>query len=177
MNYAAQAGGEWKGVIDIAALWREFHERVYHWLYGMVGNAEDAKDLTISVYDWVWEHQNQYDPSRSSPCTWLHLIAHSEAVGFWRKRRLPKRSLDTLPESMEPTCAGPEAEHNAAAAREGLWRAVGDLPESERVVMRLRFHDGLTVARVARVLHVCVRTVKYREARAAALLRVRLRQQ
>ena len=177
MNCAAQAGGERKGVIDIAALWREYHGRVCHWLYGMVGNAEDARDLTISVYDWAWEHQDRYDPSRSSPCTWLHLIAHSEAVGFWRKRRVPYRSLDTLPESLEPTRDGPETEHAEAAARERLWRAVDDLPEPEREVMRLRFLDGLSVARVARRLGVCVRTVKYCEARAVALLRVRLRQE
>jgi RNA polymerase sigma-70 factor (ECF subfamily) len=175
MNITTQAGGEKKGVIDIVALWRKFHRLVFHWLYGMVGNAEDAKDLTICVYDWAWEHQDRYDPSRSSFCTWLHLIAHSEAVRFWRKRRLPWRSLDTLPESMEPTRDGPEAEHDVAAVKERLWRAVDDLPEPEREVMRLRFLDELTVREVAAKLHVCVRTVEYHEARAKALLRVKLR--
>jgi RNA polymerase sigma-70 factor, ECF subfamily len=175
MDSAGQAGGEWKGPIDFDALWRDYHDQVYHRLYRMVGNAEDAKDLTICAYARAWERQDRYDPSRSSVCTWLNLIVKTVGVGFWRKRRLRYRSLDTLPVSKEPTDDGPEAEHDEAAAREQLWRAVDDLPEPEREVMRLRRLHGLSVRETARRLHVCVRTVKYREARAAALLRVRLR--
>ena len=177
MDSAGQAGGERKGPIDFNALWRDYHDQVYHRLYRMVGNAEDAKDLTICVYARAWQRQDRYDPSRSSVCTWLNLIVKTVGVGFWRKRRLPVRSLETLPVSREPVDDGPEAEHDVEAVRTRLWRAVGDLPELESAVMRLRHLEGLSVPETARRLGVCVRTVMYREARAKVLLQVKLRQE
>jgi RNA polymerase sigma-70 factor (ECF subfamily) len=172
MNYAAQAGGERKGVIDIEALWNDFHDRVYHWLYRMVRNAQDAEDMTICVFVQAWKRQDRYDPSRSSLCTWLHLITETVAIAFFRKRRLWMSSLNELPESREPTCAGPEELYRAKEAGARLWRAVDRLPEPERDVVRAYYHDELSWAEVARKLRKCLRTVKFHAMRGLVLLRV-----
>jgi len=171
MNYAAQAGGEMKGVIDIDALWHDYHDRVYHWLYRMVGNAADAEDLTDCVFVRAWQRQGRYDPSRSSLCTWLYLTTRTVAIAFFRKRRLPMMSLEQLPESREPWCAGPEELYKAAEARARLWRAVDKLPEPERDIMSAHYHDELSWAEVAHKLGMCIRTVKFHAMRGLVLLR------
>jgi RNA polymerase sigma factor (sigma-70 family) len=171
MNYAAQAGGEWKGAIDIEALWNEFHERVYRRLYRKVRNAQDAEDLTICAFVRAWQRQDRFAPTRYTNCTWLYLNARTVAYAFLRKRRQSTLSLDWIPEERGPSCAGPEELHDSAEARARVWRAVDRLPDMERRVMRARFHDGLTWQEVAREVGMGVRMAQYHAARAILLLR------
>jgi RNA polymerase sigma-70 factor (ECF subfamily) len=166
-----------EGVFDIDALWHDYHERVYHWLYQLVRNAEDAKDLANCVFVRVWQRQGRYDAKRYTIRTWLYLNTRTVAYAFLRKRRKPVLSLDWIPEERGPSCAGPEELYEAAEARARLWRAVDELPEMERKVMRARFHDGLTWPEVARELGISVRTAQYHAARGIVLLREKLRQQ
>jgi len=177
MQHAAEAGGERKGVVDIEALWSEFHDRVYHRLYRMVGNAQDADDLTDRAFVRVWQRQDRFDPSRYTICTWLCLNARTVAYAFLRKRRVPVFSLDSIRAEQGPSCAGPEELHDAAEARARLWRAVDELPEMEGRVMRARFHEGLTWHEAARELGIGVRMAQYHAARAVVLLREILRRQ
>ena len=177
MQYAAEAGGERKGVIDIEALWNEYHDRVYHRQYRRVRNAQDADDLTICAFVRAWQRQDRFDPSRYTIRTWLYLNARTVAYAFLRKRRQSVLSLDWIPEERGPSCAGPEELHDAAEARARVWRAVDELPEMERRVMRARFHDGLTWPEVARELGLGIRMAQYHAARAVLLLREILRRQ
>jgi RNA polymerase sigma factor (sigma-70 family) len=171
MNCAAQAGGERKGVIDIEALWNDFHERVCHWLYGLVGNWEDAEDMTICVFAQAWKRRDGYDPSKSSLCTWLHLITKTIAFAWLRKKRLTMESLELLPERLAPECDEPEERHNVEEAKARLWRAVDRLPRPERLVLIAHYHDELSWDEVAHKLGVCLRTVKFHAMRGILLLR------
>lgn len=92
------------------------------------------------------------------------------AVTFLRKGRFPIVSLDQLVGKNEPTCAGSDE----APARALLWQAVERLPEPESTALRLRFHDGLTLAEAARLMDVSLRTAKFHNARGLALLQGKL---
>lgn len=174
MNNAGHAGGFVGGVMDIDALWDEFYERVYHWLYNMVGNAEDARDLTNCVFLRAWQRRARYDATQGTVCTWLYTISHNIAYSFLRKKRVWTRSLDLVPEESGPSREEPVERHEAAVARERVWRAVDELPEMESKVMSLLYHDGLTLCEVARRLGVCLRTAKFHKARGLVLLHEKL---
>lgn len=170
MKDAAMVEGILKGTIDFKVFWDEYWDRVYQWLRKMVGNADDAEDLTVCVFARAWQRLGRYEATKSSLCTWLHLMTTTVAISSRRKRRFPTVSLDLLVGKREPTCAGPEAAH----ARAELWRAVDELPEPERTVLSAHFHDGLTLAEVARRLGVSLRTAKFHNARGLVLLKCRL---
>ena len=174
MNNAGRAGGYDGGVIDIDALWDEFYERVYHWLYNMVGNAEDARDLANCVFLRAWQRQDRYNTAQGTVCTWLYTISHNIAYSFLRRKRVWTRSLDLVVEKPGPSSDEPVARHETAAAKEAVWRAVDELPEMESKVMSLHFHDGYALREVAQMLGVCLRTAKFHEARGIVLLREKL---
>jgi RNA polymerase sigma factor (sigma-70 family) len=175
MKYAAQAGGGMKGVMDITTLWDDYYERVYHWLYLLVRNAEDARDLTDCVFVRAWQRRARYDATQGSVCTWLYTITHNIAYSFLRKKRLLTRSLDQMREDRGPSCAGPAEEHDAVEAKARVWRAVAALPDLERDIMRLHYGEGLTWGEVARRLGISLRDVMYHVSRANVLLRELLR--
>ena len=177
MNTAGHAGGFDGGMIDIVALWNDFHERVYHWLYEWVRNAQDAEDLTICVFVRAWQKQSWYDARHGSVCTWLYTLSHNIAYSSLRKKRVRLRSLDQITELGGPSCDDPAVAHEAIAANEAVWHAVDELPEMESKVMSLHFHDGYALREVALILGVCLRTVKFHEARGIVLLREKLARQ
>jgi RNA polymerase sigma-70 factor (ECF subfamily) len=174
MRDAELAEGIIRGTIDFKVFWDQYRDRVYRWLYPMVRNAEDARDLTDCVFVRAWQRLGRYDATKGSLCTWLYLTAKTVAYSFLRKHRQQAESLEQLPESRQPSCAGPEERHEAAEARARLWRAVAELPEPERAVLSAHFHDGYSWAEVAHKLGVSLRTVKFHSARGLALLNGKL---
>ena len=177
MNNAGQAEGYDGGMLDIDALWREFHERVRCWLYRFVKDADLADELVGCVYVRVWKRQDRYDPKRYPIRTWLYLNTRSVAYANLRRRRDNALSLDWIPEDRGPSCAGPEELYEAAEERARVWHAVDELPDMERLVVRARFQDGLSWAETARELGVSVRGAHYHMARAFVLLSELLQQQ
>ena len=178
MSNAAAAGGMGRDRIDIEALWKQYHDRVYHWQYEMVGNAEDANDLTDCTFVRVWQRRDRFDSTRSSLCKWLYLNAHTVATAFRRRKRVRMLSLDLMEDmGTEPSCAGPAELYAAAERRARVWRAVDELPDVERAILRGHYHDGLSWAEVAEKTGKSLRSVMFHAARAIQLLRVRLAEQ
>ena len=168
------AEGIRRGTIGFEVLWDQYWSRVYHWLYRLVRNAEDARDLTSCVFARAWQRLDRYDPARASLCTWLYLTTRTVAYAFRRKQRLQTVSLDSLPDGSGPTCPGPDKAHATAEEREMLWRVVDGLPESERAALRAYYRDGLTWSEASRRMGVSVRTAKFHGARGLALMSGRL---
>jgi RNA polymerase sigma-70 factor, ECF subfamily len=105
------------------------------------------------------------DASRFGP--WLMQIARNQVIDALRARRVPV----TLPaESSQPS----RCDNSLDAAwieREHLLGMVARLPEHERLVLGLRYFDGLSVAAIASATARPVGTVTKQLSRAIARLR------
>src|SRR5690242_21273155 len=63
-----------------------WEKRVYNYLLRLVGNREDALDLSQDVFLKAYQNLRKLDePDRFAP--WLFRIAHNEAYSMFRKRR------------------------------------------------------------------------------------------
>src|SRR5581483_8513452 len=101
---------------------------------------------------------------------WLLRITHREALRVARRRR----SVEPLPPH-----GGGAAEQPAAPPTpelDDLLPALGRLPAHERLVVSLRFLNGLSVAEVARVTGRPVGTVTKQLSRALERLRALFRE-
>lgn len=78
--------------------------KVYALCYRIIGNAEDAKDISQLVFIKLWENLEKYDPQYAFD-TWLYRMVTNVAIDFMRNRqsrdnavnsnlRLVKTSLD-----------------------------------------------------------------------------------
>jgi DNA-directed RNA polymerase specialized sigma24 family protein len=71
---------------QFAVLYRRYALPVYRYLYGRVGNAKDAEDLTSQVFLEVLESLPRYR-SQGSFAAWLFTLARRRAIDLHRRQR------------------------------------------------------------------------------------------
>ncbi|MCE1252702.1 MAG: sigma-70 family RNA polymerase sigma factor [Anaerolineae bacterium] len=154
--------------------------KIYHMVFQMLGNAQDAEDVLQETYVKAFRSLADFE-GRSSLKTWLYRIAVNEALMLMRRRNPRVVSMDETPatddnevDTMEIVdwCCLPEGELLSEEARRFLERVVQQLPENLRVVFIMRDLEGLSVAETAEALGISEGNVKTRLLRA----RLRLRQ-
>ena len=99
---------------------------------------------------------------------WLRRVASHRAIDFVRKRKnRPEMSFE---ETGEPTVL--ERVHDSFLSCY-LERVVASLPEKQRIVIVLRYQEGLELEEIAKILGIKVATVKTQIFRALELLRAK----
>jgi RNA polymerase sigma-70 factor (ECF subfamily) len=128
-------------------------------------SAQDGEDVVQEVFVRLVDRQarllRNHDPARSSLATWLGLIARSAAIDHLRRRRSESRS-DAAGKDRTPR------EPDSAPGTEMPERL---LSPRQRLVLRLLFDEGLSVAETARFLGVEPQTVRSTKHKAVERLR------
>ncbi len=130
---------------------------------------DDAEDVTMETFLRAWQGVSQFN-GRSSLKSWLYRIAHNCAIDAIRKR---KRQREIHPEHdaegrdrMEAV-ADEAVEHPASGLerdedREVLDRALQALPEEHRLILLLRYSEGLSYGEIAAAAGLPIGTVMSR---------------
>jgi RNA polymerase sigma-70 factor (ECF subfamily) len=156
---------------------------VFHFLWRMTGNEEDANDLAQETFVRVFKSCKSYH-SGERFSTWLFTIAANLGRNHFRWRsRHPNVSMDaensetkqtlgsTLPSKSPAPNEAALAGERAAAVRE----AVQHLPEDLREAIVLCEWEERTVAEAATILKATPKAVESRLYRARQVLRERLK--
>jgi RNA polymerase sigma-70 factor (ECF subfamily) len=99
---------------------------------------------------------------------WLRKVTSRRAIDVLRRQRT--RAETSLEEMAEPTAL--ERVHDSMLSSY-LERMVGSLPEKQRIVIVLRYQEGMEPEEIAEMLEMNVSTVKSQIARALELLRAK----
>ncbi len=160
-----------------------FQGTVYNTALQLVGNPEDASDITQDTFLRAWEQLPKLNAPEAFR-NWLLTITVNLCRSHFRKEPPPTESLGELVEG-----EGAEGETEVQVADERVdieeavlerervrlvRRAVSELPLAFREVVVLHYFEGLEVADIAKILRVPVGTVKSRLARAREQLRRKL---
>ncbi|HUU53319.1 MAG TPA: sigma-70 family RNA polymerase sigma factor [Armatimonadota bacterium] len=140
------------------------HRRIYNMVYRMVGNSEDAADLTQDAFLRAYERLHTFQLDRSF-IAWMRAIASNLTIDHLRRRRQPTVSLDERLESgaqhADESPGSSPAEHVVLAEdSRRVLSAVQELPEKQRAVLILRHVEGLKMSEIAQALRMPVGTVK-----------------
>jgi RNA polymerase sigma-70 factor, ECF subfamily len=155
---------------------RRHSRRVFGTLAGLLGNLDDARDLTQDVFLKAFENIGRFQ-GRSKFSTWLTSIAINTGTELLRQRR-PCESLDQgdesdefRPRQIQSWADDPEqvlaASQRSQLVREGVLR----LPEKYRVVVLLRDLNQLSTEEAATALGLSIPAVKARLLRGRLMLR------
>jgi RNA polymerase sigma-70 factor (ECF subfamily) len=160
------------------------HQRmVYHLALHMLGDHEEALDLSQEVFLNVFRTIGRFR-GQSALKTWIYRIVINQARNrqrWWKRRhRSEQVSLDERLEVAGnlPPAGDADDPHRMFGRRElatRIWDALARLPFDQRTVVVLREIDGLSYDEIAFSLDVAVGTVKSRLTRARSVLRSQLR--
>ncbi|HXG34883.1 MAG TPA: RNA polymerase sigma factor [Bryobacteraceae bacterium] len=135
--------------------------RIFLLIYRIVGNVEDAQDLTQEAFIKALQREEQLrDPEKAAH--WLSRIATNTAIDFLRRHgRMNFTELEELPEPL--SAAVPENPEQLLLRRERrAWLDEGlrMLTERERLALLLRDVEDLPPGEVARRLGCSKATVR-----------------
>ncbi len=162
-------------------IFRKYAPRVYNLARRMLGNDNDAEDVTQDVFVKVLRNLPTFRGD-SAFYTWLYRIAVNTILSFRCKRSL--RKVFSLVEPFQEFTDNGEYRHpvrrwapspeQLALDREAhqlIEKAIGQLPETYRDIYVLADVEGLANADIADTRGLSVATVKSRLHRARLLMR------
>lgn len=156
------------------------HQRmVHHLALQLLGDSEDARDLSQDVFLAVFRSIHRFRGD-STLQTWIYRIVVNQARNrqrWWRRRKRSEQvSLETAPfDPPAPAASSPERALDRKELRRRLWRALRRLPFEQRSAVVLRELHGMRYAEIAFSLGVSTAAVKSRLARARQTLRAEFR--
>ena len=135
--------------------------RVFVQIYRIVGNVDDAQDLTQEAFIKALQREDQLKDTQKA-AHWLSRIATNTAIDFLRRNgRVGFCDVDELPEPLcSPSSESPEQILLRAERQTYLESGLGHLTERERSALVLRDVEGLPAEEVARRLNCSKATVR-----------------
>lgn len=135
--------------------------RIFLQIYRIVGNVDDAQDLTQEAFIKALQRQDQIKDQQKA-AHWLSRIASNTAIDFLRRHsRVQFCDIDDLPEPIS-TPREQSPEHLVLRSEQGEYLEDGLrlLTERERTALILRDVEGLPADEVARRMGCTKATVR-----------------
>jgi RNA polymerase sigma-70 factor (ECF subfamily) len=162
------------------ALYDRFKDYVYRTAFFVTRNSGDAEEAVQETFLDVLRALPNYrvdGPARFE--TWLYRVTVNRCRSRLRRKTLPSADWDDVEERLERIPGthpdhdpeGVTLRHERAAT---LWQQVDGLSDAHRVVVLLRYQQGLSYSEIAQTLGIGEGTVKSRLYNAHRKLKERL---
>jgi RNA polymerase sigma-70 factor (ECF subfamily) len=123
-----------------AALYRHFCPLVERLALGLLGDRQDAEEVTQDAFVYALRNLARFDPKRSAFSTWLYTITVSRCRNKRRRKWLSLTPLHLLAsEGPPPADRLVEMTLERRGVRKQLWNALQALPPRLREVVVLRY--------------------------------------
>jgi RNA polymerase sigma-70 factor (ECF subfamily) len=136
---------------------RRYQDRFFTVAHRLLRVRADAEDAVQRAFLNCFEKAASYSP-RWAVSTWLYRILINICVDELRRRR----GRAEPPDPPAPPRPGEHLE---------LWRALERVPTEARLLLALRYMDGLSYQELAKIRGISVNTVKSQLARGKSILR------
>jgi len=145
-------------------LFTRYQSRIYNYVYRMVGDANEAQDLTQDSFVKAYQALQRGDVPDNPPA-WLYRIASRTCLDALRRRRLIRwlplgRLVERRRAAGRDADESPESHLIRAQERARVQQALDQLPTRYRMVLLLREYEGLTYREIAEATGDSLSTVK-----------------
>jgi RNA polymerase sigma-70 factor (ECF subfamily) len=147
----------------IREVYRLYSGRVYALCRSMLADNEQARDAVQQTFLQAWRAADRFEPDRPLS-TWLNMICRRVCIDSYRRDRRALDALTLTGTLTEISTDGPSIERTWTAWE--VRRAVDQLPDPLREIVRLSHLEGWSLAQIADRLDVPIGTVKSRSHRA-----------
>jgi RNA polymerase sigma-70 factor (ECF subfamily) len=147
-----------------------YQKRLYNVALRMLDNAQDAEDVTQTVFFNAFVKLRTYDPKYRF-FSWIYRMTVNESLNVLKRR---KRTV-TLDDDPAIPAPGPAPDW-AVDMQDRVGKALMSLKPDDRAVVVLKHFVFFSYEEIAEVMEIPVRTVKSRLFTARERLRVTLRE-
>ena len=145
------------------AIYNRYERRLYAFIYRLMGNPEDAYDLTQDTFVKAYQALPRTAPDLNLSA-WLHRIASNACMDVLRRRKLirwlPWETFDTNP-AMEPAASDdPEGEFGQAETSEEVQVILNKLSHKHRTALILKEFQGMSGDEIGEVMGLTRSAVK-----------------
>jgi RNA polymerase sigma-70 factor (ECF subfamily) len=129
--------------------------------YKMVGDYDDAKDITQMVFVKTFYNLERFDTSKRFS-TWLYRIAVNASIDYVRKFRKHKfEELDDIKESKEVNIKNPEQLFQLKELKNYVMESADKLNEKQRDAFVYKDVKGLEIDEISRIMGMPQATVRW----------------
>lgn len=136
-----------------------YSERLYWHIRRFLENHDDTNDLLQEVFIKIWNALPKFR-GESQIYTWIYRIATNEALNKLNKDK-NKLALDRQQlESIVTSKVEEDPYFNGTALQRELHKAVGQLPEKQKLVFNLRYFDEMKYEDISAITGTSVGALK-----------------
>ncbi len=119
----------------------------------------DIEDVLQDAYVKIWRNAPNFNPERSSPISWMSVIARNTAIDALRLKTLPTTDLDLALSIPEPVSDDAD-DFDYETARPIAANAISQLPDDRRTLLSLAYIHGESRQSLSKRFGVPVGTIK-----------------
>ena len=135
------------------ALYEQYVERIFNYVYYRTGNVHEAEDLTARVFFRALHHMQTYTDRGVPFSAWLYRIAHNLVANWHRDRsrhqEIPLSDAPTIHYKGEP----PEMALMQTQERDTLLRIIRHLPSERQHLLILKFVEHMSNAEIGETMN------------------------
>jgi len=159
----AQSGDEGA----LVALYQNYVNPIYRYVYCKVGNQAAAEDITSEVFLKMVRGLCDFK-GQSSFKNWLYQITKNTVADYWRAHY--KKSTVSIEEFLEINLVSEsqkdDIEKDLSEKEARVSKILNALPENYRQILELRFLKGYSLKDIAKELNITISNVKVLQYRA-----------
>lgn len=153
---------------------QRYQSSVFNVCYRLLGNRDDAEDLTQETFIRAYRKLDTFDEQRAFG-PWIRRVAANLCYNHIRKQKDGIYHLEEERDRpMRDTDHSPEGHRITRETQEVVRAAIIELPPNYRAVIELRHYQELSYAEIAQTLEIPMSDVKSHLFRARRLLAKRL---
>ena len=130
---------------------REYSQRLYWHLRGLVFSHDDADDLLQNTFMKTWNALPGFR-AESGLYTWLYRIATNEAFTFLKKERFNNKFSLTPYETKLANRIADDPYFRGDTIQMLLQQEVAKLPDRQRAIFSMRYFHEMEYAQIAEIL-------------------------
>src|SRR3990172_3396999 len=156
----------------LGELIKEYERPIYNAAYRILGNIDDAADVSQTVFMKAFERLDQYNPEYKF-FSWIYRIAVNESINLHNRNK----NLQSLEDEDIAGASNPEEDVDANKLSRIIQAGLMELQDDYRVVVVLRHFSDMSYRDISVVLHIPEKTVKSRLYSARQLIKAQLADQ
>ncbi|HLL78909.1 MAG TPA: sigma-70 family RNA polymerase sigma factor [Ktedonobacteraceae bacterium] len=157
--------------VESASLYDRFAPSLFAYIYRQIASQQDAEDLLLDVFLAAQQHAALSTLDEERQLAWLRRVAHNKVIDRYRHSALlTMLPLDQALER-EDESLSPQERVEQGERYERLYSAIEQLAPEQRLLVRLRYGDGLRLVEIAAMLDRPPGTVRKQLSRTLGQLR------